>query len=110
MRLNRLILDAGNSVRITMLSEGRVSIELEDVAFDAAPKNSQELVYDVSDVAQLLKTTIRHVRNLMHRERNPLPFYKLGRKVRFRDADIQDWMKSAPDNRARKIIKELKAA
>lgn len=110
MKLNRLILDAGNSVRITMLPEGRVCVELEDVRPDAIPSGPQELILDVPDVASLLKTTPRHVRNLMYRERNPLPFYKLGRKVRFRESDIQEWMKYSPDNYARKIIKELKAA
>jgi excisionase family DNA binding protein len=110
MRLNRLVLDAGNSVRITMLPEGRVCVELEDVRPDVVPSGPQDLIFDVLDVAELLKTTQRHVRNLMHREKNPLPFYKLGRKVRFREADIQQWMKAAPDNLARKFIKELKAA
>lgn len=109
-RLNRLVLDAGNSVRITMLPEGRVCVELEDVRHDAVPSGPQELIYEVRDVAELLKTSQRHVRNLMHRDKNPLPFYKLGRKVRFREADIQQWLKTGPDNRARKLIKELKAA
>lgn len=110
MKLNRLTLDAGNSVRITMLPDGRVRVELEDVQPDAVPNGPQDLIFDVSDVANLLKTTQRHVRNLMHREKNPLPFYKLGRKVRFREADIQTWMKNSPDNLARKYLKELKAA
>lgn len=110
MKLNRLTLEAGNSVRITMLPTGRVSVELEDVQPNALPQNEQELIYDVRDVAGILQTSQRHVRSLMHRERNPLPFYKLGRKVRFREHDIRDWMKAAPDNRARQILKELKAA
>lgn len=110
MRLNRLILDASNSVRITMLSEGRISVELEDVRQPSTSSGPQELIHDVGSVAELLKTSKRHVRNLMHREKRPLPFYKLGRKVRFRESDIHQWVKTSPDNRARQIVKELKAA
>ena len=110
MKLNRVTLEAGNSVRITMLPTGRVSVELEEVFPEALPKNEQEMIYGVRDVAGILQTSQRHVRSLMHRERNPLPFCKLGRKVRFREHDIRDWMKAGPDNRARQILKELKAA
>lgn len=110
MKWNRLTLEAANSVRITMLPEGRVSVELEDVSHDALPKHERDMVLDVRGAANMLQTTQRHVRSLMHKEKNPIPFYKLGRKVRFRETDIQEWMKSSPDNLARKFMKELKAA
>jgi excisionase family DNA binding protein len=110
MKMNRLVLEAANSVRITMLAEGRVCVELEDVNVDAVPSSPSEMVLSVSDVSRLLKTTQRHVRNLMHKERNPLPYYRVGRKVRFKESDIQSWISSGPDSVARKYIKELKAA
>ncbi len=110
MTLSRLILEAANSVRITMLTGGRVCVELEEVDVDAAPSGLIETVLTVSDVSRLLKTSQRHVRNLMHKERNPIPYYRVGSKVRFKEADIQSWIAAGPDKIARKFIKELKAA
>jgi excisionase family DNA binding protein len=110
MRLNRLTLEAGNSVRLTMLPEGRVRIEMEDVEPGQLVRDDRDPIYDVQTAADRLQTTPRQVRALMRQDKNPLPFYKIGGKVRFRESDIQQWIESGLTASARRCRARLLAA
>ena len=47
--------------------------------------------YDVSDVADLLKSSTRHVRRLADSGALPRPVH-IGRLVRWRKADVDQWL------------------
>lgn len=46
--------------------------------------------FGVTDAAEYLGTTERHVRELIYRR--DIPYYKVGRLVRFRPTDLDNWM------------------
>lgn len=45
---------------------------------------------DVNEVAELLGVTVRFVRRLVAERR--IPFYKVGKFIRFRSTDLADWV------------------
>lgn len=47
---------------------------------------------DINDAATQLGTTVRHLRRLVHERR--IPFVKVGRLVRFRQADLDAWIEN----------------
>lgn len=46
----------------------------------------------IEEAADRLGTTPRHVRNLVASKR--IPYVKVGRLVRFREADLHEWVKA----------------
>lgn len=69
-------------------------------------------VYDLAQTAARLNTNPRHVRALVRRTRQPLPYFKLGNKLRFRESDLQFWLEnsaSLPAKRAKARLVEVAA-
>lgn len=64
-------------------------------------------VYDIKQVASRLGTNERHVRALIRQTRNPLPHFKLGRKLRFRESELSAWVDSGPSASARRVRANL---
>lgn len=107
MNVNRLTLEAGNSVRVTLLPSGRAVVELEDVNLSSLPKQDLDRTYDVQSVAVRLATTPRQIYALVRQDKNPLPHFKLGRSTRFRESDLQVWIDSGLSAAARRCRARL---
>jgi predicted DNA-binding transcriptional regulator AlpA len=110
MKLNKLTLEAGNSVRVTLLPTGRAVVELEEVDIQSIPKDDLDRTYDVRSVAERLATSPRQILALMRQDKNPLPYFKLGRSTRFRESDLQMWIDSGLSAAARRCRARLLAA
>lgn len=54
---------------------------------------------DVDEAAELLKMTPRFVRRLVYERK--VPFFKIGRYIRFDPADLEDWLKECRYERLR---------
>jgi excisionase family DNA binding protein len=93
-----------------MLSDGRMRIDMEDVEPGQLLQDDRDPIYDVRSAADRLQTTPRQIRALMRQDKNPLPFYKIGGKVRFRESDIQGWIESGLTASARRCRARLLAA
>jgi excisionase family DNA binding protein len=52
--------------------------------------HSQPQLLTIDQLAQRLGVTVRHVRRLVAEKR--VPYYKVGRLVRFDPAEITDWL------------------
>jgi excisionase family DNA binding protein len=52
--------------------------------------HSQPQLLTIDQLAQRLGITVRHVRRLVAEKR--VPYYKVGRLVRFDPAEITDWL------------------
>lgn len=59
---------------------------------EASPASPDQL-YDLAACAQRLATSVQHVRHLVFEL--CIPFIKLGAKLRFREADLRDWLAAA---------------
>ena len=55
-------------------------------------RNSPRSLIDVNEAAEVLGTTVRHMRALTFERK--VPFIHLGRKVRFRRADLEEWLEA----------------
>jgi len=91
----RLTLEC-SSFRVTALPQGRVVIDLEDVA--SAPVTG-ETIYDKDGVARRLMVSIRTIDNYMRRRKNPLPYSKHAGNVRFLEKDVQAWLETGKARR-----------
>lgn len=49
-------------------------------------------ILTITEVAALLKLSKRTICTLMVQPTNPLPFLKIGRSVRFRKSDVDEWL------------------
>lgn len=47
-------------------------------------------LYTITDVAEHLNTTERHIKELVYRRQ--IPYCKVGRLVRFKPAEIEAWL------------------
>jgi excisionase family DNA binding protein len=54
------------------------------------PASTTNTLLDVSDAAELLGVTERFVRRLVAERR--IPFYKIGKFIRFKPTDVVDWV------------------
>lgn len=45
---------------------------------------------DTNTAAEHLGTTVRHIRELVYRRQ--IPYYKVGRLVRFKPSELDEWM------------------
>lgn len=52
--------------------------------------SSQERIFDTQDICLLLNTSKRTIQR--HRSLGVLPYYKLGRKVFYKEQDVRDYM------------------
>ena len=57
-------------------------------------------MWDVTDVARVLKCSPHHVRRLVQAERMPAPV-KLGQLVRWRATELRDWVRAGCPPRSR---------
>ena len=64
----------------------------------------QERIYDTQDLCLLLNTSKRTIQR--HRSLGLLPFYKLGRKVFYKEQDVREYM----DHEYQKVDKREKLA
>jgi excisionase family DNA binding protein len=55
----------------------------------------------INDIAQMLKLSKRTVCNLMVKDNNPIPAFRLGRSVRFRRQDVEAWLAKLAEGEAR---------
>jgi excisionase family DNA binding protein len=54
----------------------------------------------INEIAQMLKLSKRTICNLMVKDTNPLPAFRLGRSVRFRRSDVETWLAKLAEKRA----------
>lgn len=67
-------------------------------------------IYDIAQAAARLGTTERHIRALIRHKRSPLPHFKVGRKLRFRESELVTWMDDGLSLPARRARTKLLAA
>lgn len=51
----------------------------------------EPVVFDKAGAAAYLSTTVRHIELLV--QRRDIPFYRIGRLLRFKPADLDRWLK-----------------
>lgn len=53
---------------------------------------TEKMLIDLSEVARLLGVSRPTVYSLLHRENDPLPYFKLGRLTKVKLADLNQWL------------------
>jgi len=56
----------------------------------ADPTGSRQRLLDIDAVAEMLNTSIRHIRRLVHEHR--IPVVRVGRLIRFDPLDLDAWL------------------
>jgi uncharacterized short protein YbdD (DUF466 family) len=106
-RTSSLVLEAGPSLRITNLNNGRVRIELEEVETSALEAAAPSTVYDKKGLARRLGVGIRSVDNYMRQARNPVPYTVSMGRPRFLETDIVKWLQEGASPAARRVKARL---
>jgi predicted DNA-binding transcriptional regulator AlpA len=106
-RTSTLILEAGPSMRITNLTNGRVKIELEDVETSALEPAAPTAVYDKSGVARRLGVGKRSIDNYIRQARNPLPYSIAMGRARFLESDVLQWLEEGKSPAAKRVKARL---
>lgn len=106
-RTSTLILEAGPSMRITNLTNGRVKIELEDVETSALEPAAPTSVYDKAGVARRLGVGKRSIDNYIRQTRNPLPYSIAMGRARFLESDVLQWLEEGKSPAAKRVKARL---
>ena len=62
------------------------------LGFTADDSDELEQYLTAEDVAKLLKVEVKTIYGWIRpRNKNPLPYVKLGRKIRFKEASVRAW-------------------
>ncbi len=56
----------------------------------ATPAGSRRRLLDIDAVAEMLNTSVRHIRRLVHEHR--IPVVRVGRLIRFDQGDLDAWL------------------
>lgn len=65
-------------------------------------ENIETILLSQRDVARYLNTTVKSLNSMRYHGRNPLPYLRWGRKIRYRKADLDAWIESQLENKANK--------
>jgi len=65
-----------------------------------------DALLDINNAAELLGTTVRHLRRL--RSENRIPYTKIGSKLRFRRADLVDFIDENTHTAVRDSVCEVR--
>ena len=57
---------------------------------------SDKLLLDITEVAELLGISRPSVYELMHRQYYPLPYIRLGRRVKISRVELEKWIAECP--------------
>lgn len=106
-RTSSIILEAGPSLRITNLANGRVRIELEEVDTSTLEAAAPSTVYDKSGLARRLGVGVRSIDNYMRQVRNPLPYTVAMGRPRFLETDVAKWLQEGASPAARRVKARL---
>ena len=106
-RTSSLILEAGPSLRITNLTNGRVKIELEDVETSGFEPATPSTVYDKGGLARRLGVSKRSIDNYIRQTRNPLPYTIAMGRARFLETDVMKWLIDGASPAAKRVKARL---
>jgi predicted DNA-binding transcriptional regulator AlpA len=106
-RTSSLILEAGPSLRITNLTNGRVKIELEDVETSALEVATPTTVYDKTGLSRRLGVSKRSIDNYIRQVRNPLPYTIAMGRSRFLETDVMKWLIEGASPAAKRVKARL---
>ena len=106
-RTSSLILEAGPSIRITNLTNGRIKIEMEDVETSGFEPATPATVYDKGGLARRLGVSKRSIDNYIHQNRNPLPYTISMGRARFLETDIMKWLIEGASPAAKRVKARL---
>jgi predicted DNA-binding transcriptional regulator AlpA len=106
-RTSSLILEAGPSLRITNLTNGRVKIELEEVDSSCLEAATPDTVYDKSGLSKRLGVSKRSIDNYIRQPRHPLPYTISMGRARFLETDVIKWLQEGASPAARRAKARL---
>jgi len=106
-KTSSLVLEAGPSLRITNLTNGRVRIELEEVETSALEAAAPNTVYDKRGLAKRLGVGVRSIDNYMRQVKNPLPYTVAMGRPRFLETDVAKWLQDGASPAARRVKTRL---
>lgn len=106
-RTSSLILEAGPSLRITNLTNGRIKIELEDVETSGLEPATPATVYDKGGLARRLGVSKRSIDNYIRQTRNPLPYTIAMGRARFLETDVMKWLVDGASPAAKRVKARL---
>jgi predicted DNA-binding transcriptional regulator AlpA len=106
-RTTSLTLEAGPTLRITNLTNGRVKIELEEVDTQNLEAAEPSTVYDKSGLARRLGVSKRSIDNYIHQTKNPLPYTISMGRARFLEEDVIKWLRDGASPAARRAQQRL---